>query len=713
MIKALLFLLSFYCLNLRAQETLQIVRGSVSNVSSQSALQNASVDLFGEKSYLTYTDSLGNFELEVEAGTYTIQAALNSFTTESRSNISIYSGKQQNQNFELQELNLKLHKVIIRHPWLSASNSLSMTSFQRIAGNFYDPGRLVSSYANSINANDQGNGIIVRGASPSFIQWKINNVNVVNPNHLENAGSVNDLPTLNAGGVCLFSAQLLENSTFYYAPTNYLSGNSIGGSFNMNLRNGNRKKYEHILQTSLLGLDFSSEGPLSKNKRASYLVNARYSTVGLLNLIGVDFGGEKINYQDISYKFNFPHKRGQIDFFGVSGYSNNNFTGKMDSLDIENQKQKMNIEYRSITTINGINSSLRINDKSYLKSTFIYSRKNINRFATRSNSSWANITQTDNSYVQQNFSLLNYYSRTLKKNFQLKTGLTYTHLISDIIFSIEDSINVNRRIADPLLEPFIEIRGSIKSKLFIQLGITSLYHARLKTLNLQPKVGLKFYISDAQDIGVNFSSGAQTQGINMYFNSLGENAVPIISNYLSLTHNYFFKKVNFKSEFFFQHFHHIPVNIANNFSVFNSLNESVTFDVISNGEARTYGYDLTLETQLRTFYCIASFSIYDSEYSVNDVWSKARFNSNYNAVLSIGKEFKFKKPGRRWSMDLKGVSRNGFMEADPLSLNQFNYTEQLPPYFRLDMRLAIRKDKRKVSSILSLDIQNLTGRKNE
>ena len=51
-----------------------------------------------------------------------------------------------------------------------------------------------------------------------------------------------------------------------------------------------------------MGIDFASEGPLSKKHKASYIFNYRYSTTGLLN---VDLGG-KMDYQDLNFKLNFP-----------------------------------------------------------------------------------------------------------------------------------------------------------------------------------------------------------------------------------------------------------------------------------------------------------------------------------------------------------------------------------------------------------------------
>ena len=66
----------------------------------------------------------------------------------------------------------------------------------------------------------------------------------------------------------------------------------------MKLRNGNNQRNENTFQVGIMGIDFASEGPLSKKHKASYIFNYRYSTTGLLN---VDLGG-KMDYQDLNFK---------------------------------------------------------------------------------------------------------------------------------------------------------------------------------------------------------------------------------------------------------------------------------------------------------------------------------------------------------------------------------------------------------------------------
>ena len=82
----------------------------------------------------------------------------------------------------------------------------------------------------------------------------------------------------------------------------------------MKLRNGNNQKNENTIQVGIMGIDIASEGPLSKNHKASYIFNYRYSTTGLLNL-----DGGTMDYQDLNFKLNFPtQKAGTFSVWGTS-----------------------------------------------------------------------------------------------------------------------------------------------------------------------------------------------------------------------------------------------------------------------------------------------------------------------------------------------------------------------------------------------------------
>lgn len=112
------------------------------------------------------------------------------------------------------------------------------------------------------------------------------------------------------------SSNVLGNSDFFIGafPAEY--SNAISGVFDMKLRNGNNQKYQHTFQLGILGIDFASEGPISKKHNSSYILNYRYSTTGLLEkLKGKDSKedmGATLDYQDLNFKLNFPTQKAGV-----------------------------------------------------------------------------------------------------------------------------------------------------------------------------------------------------------------------------------------------------------------------------------------------------------------------------------------------------------------------------------------------------------------
>ncbi|HRD40491.1 MAG TPA: TonB-dependent receptor, partial [Bacteroidia bacterium] len=100
-------------------------------------------------------------------------------------------------------------------------------------------------------------------------------------------------------------------------PSDY--GNATAGVFDLKMRTGNNEKYEYLAQIGFNGFELGAEGPFSKKKKGSYLVNYRYSTLAAFKYIGLDFGtGDAVpQYQDLTFKVDLPtEKAGKFAVWG-------------------------------------------------------------------------------------------------------------------------------------------------------------------------------------------------------------------------------------------------------------------------------------------------------------------------------------------------------------------------------------------------------------
>ncbi|MDF2437342.1 MAG: TonB-dependent receptor plug [Bacteroidota bacterium] len=710
--KTLLTFILISLISVLLAEDTQLIRGRITAASSGKPIAEAIVTIYNSETFSTSTDSSGYFEKQISIGTYSVMVTAAGYKAQQRNNIVVLAGKQQLQDFELDEYKIELDSVQVTSNTVRENVSLDLWNIQRFAAVFYDPARVTNTHAAIVNNDDQANNICVRGTSPNYVQWKLEGVEVVNPNHLENAGTINDRPTLNGGGVSLFSAQLLQNSGFLMSPFDATQGNSLSGIFDMKLRNGNNQKFERIIQASLLGLDVSVEGPLSKKGKSSFLVNYRYSTIGLLSKMGIDFGGEKTNFQDLSFVFNLPFNNGSLRIFSMTGKSETIFRGVKDSASALIQKDLENIDYHSFTTINGLNYIHTFSNTLFMRTIIAYSAKNVDRTSVPTEISWLNQPVNKDQYKQSRLSGVTYFSKRLNNQYRFKSGIYYNYFINEQRLVLNDISNANGRLTEPLFQPFIAFEGTFFNKLEMKAGLHGVYQARTNDFSLQPRLLLQYTLSARQDISFNYGQSSQLQP---FFLNLGNvenyNLRSTKSDAFSFIHHIKALSLDLRSELYYHLYHRIPVSIEHNFSAFNYFNEQVLFPLDETGEATVYGYDLTVEKNMNKYYIILSASIYNSSYTIAEKTFEGRFNTNYNCALTTGREFHFSK-NRTLGTDLRGFVRNGFKEQSVLGSDQYLYDRELPAYSRVDLRISYRKDKTKSSVIWALDIQNLLNEKN-
>ena len=129
------------------------------------------------------------------------------------------------------------------------------------------------------------------------VLWRIDGMNVTNPNHFAAIGTT-------GGAVSALNTNLLKSSDFFTSafPAEY--GNAISGIFDLGFRNGNNAKRETTIQAGVItGVEATTEGPINKQKGSSYLVGYRYALAGVAQAVGIDIGTTATpSYQDLSFK---------------------------------------------------------------------------------------------------------------------------------------------------------------------------------------------------------------------------------------------------------------------------------------------------------------------------------------------------------------------------------------------------------------------------
>ncbi|HET9277874.1 MAG TPA: DUF2012 domain-containing protein, partial [Flavitalea sp.] len=295
------FVALFFTLTSNGQLT-QTIRGKVVDQLLQKTLAGATVSLDGTaKSVITQSD--GSFRInDVSVGSHQIHVTFIGFKDATLDNIVVNTGKEVVLTISL-ETDVEMQQEVVvttinrKNKPLNEMSVVSARAFtveetQKYAAAVNDPLRMATSFAGVVSADDGNNHIVIRGNSPTGLLWKMEGVDIPNPNHYSTPGS-------SGGGISILSAQLLSNSDFITGafPAEY--GNALSGVFDLRLRKGNNERKEYTLQAGLLGLNVAAEGPIAPFYKGSYLINYRYSTLELLSKMGLDIAGGSTNFQDL------------------------------------------------------------------------------------------------------------------------------------------------------------------------------------------------------------------------------------------------------------------------------------------------------------------------------------------------------------------------------------------------------------------------------
>src|SRR5690554_5708531 len=327
MTKYLIIFFSLISLPLIGQIS-QTLKGKVVDSESQYPLIGAKLVLVSLDSSTilrnrTDIDGLYSFK-EVPLGKYQLTTSYNSYLDNSTT-VTINSGRESVINVQLhedvtttEEINIvgKKQDELNNEMATISARQFSVEETNRYAGSRGDPARMASNFAGVQGADDSRNDIVVRGNSPIGLLWKVEGIDLPNPNHFATSGST-------GGPVAILNNKILANSDFFMSafPADY--GNSISAVFDLRLRNGNANVHEFTGQFGFLGTEIMAEGPLNREKRSSYLVMGRYSTLSIFQAMNIRIGTDAVpTYGDAAFNFSFPLKNGgHIGVFGIGGAS--------------------------------------------------------------------------------------------------------------------------------------------------------------------------------------------------------------------------------------------------------------------------------------------------------------------------------------------------------------------------------------------------------
>jgi hypothetical protein len=714
----------------------QTLRGKITDKITLQPLIGVSVHLMPGNS-ISFTDSLGRFYFrKIPVGRYRISYSFLGYAKGQVSDIELKSGKEINLTIDLEETPQFLKEVFVtserakdrakNEMAIVSTRQFSVTEANRYAGGFQDPARMSLNFAGVTNAgSDQNNEIIIRGNSPKGLLWRMEGIEIPNPNHFgDGQGST-------SGIISMINSTSLANSDFMSGafPAEY--GNAASGVFDLRFRRGNNEKREWMAQLSVVGIDVASEGPFGKNG-GSYRAGVRYSTLELLlksGLVNINSGNFKPAYRDLNYTIDIPLKRaGLMTLWGLAG-ANDTEDEKLTTQDYSNSLMSViGLSYKLPTKNGHLSTVLALTNES---STY---RKN----EIMANA-WKNTR--DQQYRYPNFRMNATYVLKFNTSLSAKFGIN----VSQLSFELTDNRWDGKKLVNYLNESnytfYLQQFGQIIKKWTPSFQTTMGLHAYQFSLNqskaIEPRMAIALENKSGGRIGLGIGWHSRIEPISTYlfkkylpngsFSQPNINIAPSQALHQVISYDQRMgEHTRMKVEAYLQNINQVPVDTLRT-GLFSMVNYSsgIPSQVLENaGKGINKGIELTLERFLADdFYYLITASLFDSKFQNKDLkWRNTQFNNLFASTILVGKDFKLAKQ-KSLSMNIRYLIRGGnrytpinlaesIKRNTTVNVSSKAFEAQYPNFERIDISVAYRINKLNRTWSFRLDLQNVFNTKN-
>jgi hypothetical protein len=293
-----------------------------------------------------------------------------------------------------------------------------------------------------------------------------------------------------------------------------------------------------------------------------------------------------------------------------------------------------------------------------------------------------------------------------------------------------------------LTQVYAESKYNISEKLTLNTGLHAQHLFLNNSSSIEPRVGLKYDLSNNSSLSFGYGLHSQMQPINVYFLQT-QNAD---GTYSYTNKNLGFTKSNqfvvgydlkpftdwrLKAEVYYQKLYNVPItSYSSSYSMLNTgagFKPDITSNLVNSGTGKNYGVELTIEKFFsKGYYALFTSSLYESKYTASDgIERNTAFNGKYVYNILAGKEWKVGKDKRnKIALDFKFTNAGGryytpvdLGASQTLGHEQLSndaYSSRYSNYFRMDIKLGYTFNSgiRKLSQSFSLDLQNVTNHQN-
>jgi len=736
------------------------VSGKVVDRSTQQPLSNVSVIVQGANGIST--DSAGTFRITgLDAKTYTINFSLVGYKPFSLYNVVVNAGNENNYTIELEpaavilgEVVLKNNKRTVRAATLETPLSVQRLTTEEIksnpGGNF-DISKVIQTLP-GVGGGQAGGGfrndIIIRGGAPNENVFYLDGIEIPVINHFQTQGSA-------GGPQGILNVSFIEDVKLSSSAFDARYDNAMSSVFQFRQKNGNPTKLQGNFRLSATEVAATLEGPLSKNKKTTFLASARRSYLELL-FTALDLP-IRPNYWDFQTKITHQlNPKTTISFIGLGAIDEFRFAAIKDAT-----PEKLYV-LNSNPLINQWNYTAGVSLRRLVKNGYL-------NIALSRNSFENDIEQyEDNNQQLASQQTLQYRSNETENKFRIDVNknikgwkIAYGAMLQLAEFDNSTFSVLRKEIRDGsgnLVQPaqILNFRSPLdnfwKMGAFVQagkrffdnrLGISAGIRTDMNSFTtdgmnglqtLSPRISLSYVLADKWT--ANVSVGRYYKIPPYTILGFADNNNVLVnknSDYLRGDHYTagleFLPSDNlrFTAEGFYKAYANVPVSVRDGISLSNLGSDFSVLGneaVITNGKGRAWGFELFAQKKLTNrMFGIVSYTYYRSEYAGRDGNYIASSWDNRH-LLSITWGYKFR---RNWELGLKfryqGAAPYTPFDEAASRLNYLSRGQGLLDYARLnslrlnsfnssDVRIDKKWNFRKTTIDLFLDVTNWYGARN-
>jgi hypothetical protein len=747
----------------------QTVRGVILDKQSETPIIGATVQWIATGAAATtlgaVSDIDGAFTIQnIPVGRQAFQVSYLGYEPQTISNILVTAGKEIFLNVRLEESFNKMSEVVItakvdKDKPVNELATVSARQFNteevsRYSGGRGDVGRLVANFAGVAASNDARNDIIIRGNAPTGVLWRLEGIPIPNPNHYSTLGTT-------GGPVSALNPNMIGNSDFLTSAFPAEFGNATAGVFDINLRTGNKERFEFMGQVgAFTGMEAALEGPIQKGK-GSFVVAYRHSFAEIAQAAGLNVGTTATpRYKDLTFNADFGNtKIGRISLFGIGGHSNIDFLGaEIDTTDLFANPEE-NAYSISKFGVLGLKHNVLINNRSYVR-TVVSASHSGNSYQTEDlvlTDDLGKLLQTNDVLDEGNtYRLSSYYNNKVTNRFTLRTGILLQR--QDLDTRVETRVGIpdynNDGRPDLFVqrdfdgsfnqaEAFVQTQWRVAARFTVNTGVRGLYFDKTEKVAVEPRVALNWQVSPKSSVNLGYGMHHQTQPLPVFLfrERQGDGTFIETNTDLDFTRSQHFvlgwdfkpaASWRIKAETYYQYLTQVPVeSISSSFALLNAGADFVfpeKNNLVNEGTGTNLGAELTIEKFFsKGWYSLVTVSVFDSKYKGSDgIERSTAFDGGYVANVLAGREFKLGSTGRRFlTIDTKFTAAGGrpytpvdlaaSLAADrEVLIEEQAYSLRLDDYLRWDVKIGVRLNsaKRKLSQTFFLDFQNVTNNQN-